>query len=683
MNDTYAAILVIQIAGAISLIALIWYSCRFAARRETYWFQGLMVAALGWSVCYGLELGLGGLEWKTALLELRFLFVPFMGVIGFGLAMEICGRGAWLTRRRISLLLIIPLISAFLALAIPYTGLVKVIAGMDSSGAFPVLMVTNGPWFYVMNFNNVGLILAGCFLIALKVRTSRQLYRNQAALLIMAFVIPIIADLLFQMGITPVKGYNPVSTVFVFTNLMLAWSIYQYGMLKLKPFARQQVIDSMLDIMIVEDSTGHIADVNRAALAFKGIDERQLIGAETITVFPELRLEGDARTGMLIAPLTMNHGAQVQHFDCHRIPLEEGKIGGTLYLLHDVTSRVHAEELLRESDRVSRELMEAAPFPVVIIDLATGRATYVNKWAEEQFLVSRERLSEYAVSEFYVSAGDRAELNQDIKKDGAVVDMEMRMRRTDGREFWALISARNIEYERRSCLFVAFKDITERKMAAQSLTLVNEKLKLMSSITRHDLTNNIMGMLGYIDLARKESDAVRREVQLRKARDLGAQAQGLLRFTREYEEIGAEAPQWQVISDVIENAKGQLELGAVDLEIHTEGLIVYADVMLVKVFYNLMENSLRHGGALTQVSIDSTLRPEGLSIIYRDDGKGILEDEKTRVFEKGFGSNTGMGLFLTRQVLSITNMTIKENGIPGEGVRFEILVPPESYNIRS
>ncbi|MEI6795644.1 MAG: histidine kinase N-terminal 7TM domain-containing protein [Methanomassiliicoccales archaeon] len=683
MSDIYPAILTIQIAGALSLIALIWYSLRFTARRETYWFQWLMVAALGWSICYGLELAVGGLEWKTAMLELRFLFVPFMGFMGFGLAMEICGRGAWLTRRRISLLLVIPLISTILALAMPYTGLVKVIGGMDTSGAFPMLIVTNGPWFYVMNFNNVGLILAGCFLIALKVRTSRRLYRNQAALLILAFVIPIIADFLFQMGITPVKGYNPVSTVFVFTNLMLAWSIYKYSMLKLKPFARQQVIDSMLDIMIVEDSTGHIADVNGAALAFKGMGEQQLIGAATTTVFPELRLEGEIRTGMLIAPLTMNHGAQVQHFDCHRIPLEEGERGGTLYLLHDVTSRVHAEELLRESDRVSRELMEAAPFPVVIVDLASGGANYFNKWAEEQFLVSMERLSEYAVSDFYVNVEDRARLYQDIKKNGAVVDMEVLMRRTDGHEFWALISARNIEYERRPCLFAAFKDITERRMAAQSLTRNNEKLKLMSSITRHDLTNNIMGMMGYIDLARRESDAGRRETQLRKARDMGTQAQGLLRFTRDYEEVGAEAPQWQVISDVIANAKGQLELGAVDLEIHTEGLMVCADVMLVKVFYNLMENSLRHGGDVTRISVISTRGPEGLIITYSDNGKGIREDEKTRIFERGFGSNTGMGLFLTRQVLSITNMTIKENGILGEGARFEILVPAGSYNIRS
>ncbi|HNQ30521.1 MAG TPA: sensor histidine kinase, partial [Methanolinea sp.] len=44
-------------------------------------------------------------------------------------------------------------------------------------------------------------------------------------------------------------------------------------------------------------------------------------------------------------------------------------------------------------------------------------------------------------------------------------------------------------------------------------------------------------------------------------------------------------------------------------------------------------------------------------------------------FEKGYGKGTGLGLFLSREILSITGMTIRETGIPGEGARFEIVVP--------
>jgi signal transduction histidine kinase len=46
-----------------------------------------------------------------------------------------------------------------------------------------------------------------------------------------------------------------------------------------------------------------------------------------------------------------------------------------------------------------------------------------------------------------------------------------------------------------------------------------------------------------------------------------------------------------------------------------------------------------------------------------------------RIFEQGFGKNTGLGLFLSREILAITGITITENGVPGKGARFEITVP--------
>jgi signal transduction histidine kinase len=62
-----------------------------------------------------------------------------------------------------------------------------------------------------------------------------------------------------------------------------------------------------------------------------------------------------------------------------------------------------------------------------------------------------------------------------------------------------------------------------------------------------------------------------------------------------------------------------------------------------------------------------------------DDGPGIPEENKERIFEKGFGNNTGLGLFLTREILGITGITIRETGEPGTGARFELTVPPGSY----
>jgi signal transduction histidine kinase len=58
-----------------------------------------------------------------------------------------------------------------------------------------------------------------------------------------------------------------------------------------------------------------------------------------------------------------------------------------------------------------------------------------------------------------------------------------------------------------------------------------------------------------------------------------------------------------------------------------------------------------------------------------DDGVGITGKDKKRLFTKGFGKHTGLGLFLSREILAITGITISENSIPGKGARFEMSVP--------
>ena len=70
---------------------------------------------------------------------------------------------------------------------------------------------------------------------------------------------------------------------------------------------------------------------------------------------------------------------------------------------------------------------------------------------------------------------------------------------------------------------------------------------------------------------------------------------------------------------------------------------------------------------------------ENLIIIFEDNGTGIPDEEKELIFERGFGKNTGLGLFLAREILSITGMTIRENGVYRKGARFEIQVKEGNY----
>ena len=106
---------------------------------------------------------------------------------------------------------------------------------------------------------------------------------------------------------------------------------------------------------------------------------------------------------------------------------------------------------------------------------------------------------------------------------------------------------------------------------------------------------------------------------------------------------------------------------------------VYADPFLEKVFYNRYDNAMRHGEHVTEIAIGYTPAPDGngVTITVQDNGAGVSPDMKGRIFRRGVGKNTGLGLFLTLEILTLTNITVDETGKPGRGAGFEIRVPRE------
>jgi len=109
---------------------------------------------------------------------------------------------------------------------------------------------------------------------------------------------------------------------------------------------------------------------------------------------------------------------------------------------------------------------------------------------------------------------------------------------------------------------------------------------------------------------------------------------------------------------------------------------VYADPLFEKVFYNLFENAVRYAGPAPAVRVHCSCREESLVISVEDDGPGIPAGEKERIFLQGFGKNTGLGLFLVREILAMTGIVVRETGEAGQGARFEMLVSGGHWRFR-
>ena len=257
-------------------------------------------------------------------------------------------------------------------------------------------------------------------------------------------------------------------------------------------------------------------------------------------------------------------------------------------------------------------------------------------------------------------------------------EREFRIIDVDGTKKWILgTSSPSPEQDDGSVIWTGtFTDVTERKKSEEVLRQMNRQLNLMTSITRHDCLNKIGAALGYLELAsRRESDSSVNILLSKAASSVGA-IRSELELTRDLQDLSGQDPAWQGLEEVLGNSSSA---HPVEISGGCRGLQLYANPMLPKVFQNLIDNSVRHGGHVRTIRLECNLADGCLNLIYLDDGIGIPVEDKERIFLRGYGRNTGLGLFLIREILNMTGISIFENGTAGEGARFELRVPLGDY----
>lgn len=223
------------------------------------------------------------------------------------------------------------------------------------------------------------------------------------------------------------------------------------------------------------------------------------------------------------------------------------------------------------------------------------------------------------------------------------------------------------------------EELRNRRTAEDSLRTANQKLSLLTSITRHDMLNQISVVASGLDILQDDIPQQNQDIRvLSMIKTAISNIQTQIEFTRIYEQMGVEAPVWHSLSDLI--AKSRREIRPSFSVTDTTGTIeILADPLFNRVIFNLIENAMRHGDGISMVEFSFSVSDGEGVLLISDDGNGVAESEKERIFERGFGKNTGLGLFLTREILSLTGMEIHEIGEEGKGAVFEIRIPPGNW----
>lgn len=347
--------------------------------------------------------------------------------------------------------------------------------------------------------------------------------------------------------------------------------------------------------------------------------------------------------------------------------------------IHQVIEKRRVEERASgEKNELLAEILRTLPAGVGI--LKGKNITHASEHLCEMTGYTREELETTDIHIFWPDADTclqpTAEGNT-CTISGAALPVEARWERKDGATLRVLLSHGPLypAHPERGTIICLF-NVTMHMMADDALRMANKKLNLLSSITRHDILNKISIIDSNIIFIQKRNPPKEIDTFLLKIGTTTRAVQTQIEFSRVYQDLGSTDSRWQKIDSVLPR---RMVPEGVQFETTCGEVEVFADPMLQKVFFNLFDNSLRHGGHVRQLRVTCREEEGGLKILWEDDGIGIPLEEKERVFERGYGKNTGLGLFLVREILGITGITIVETGTPGKGAIFDMRVPRGVY----
>jgi signal transduction histidine kinase len=212
-----------------------------------------------------------------------------------------------------------------------------------------------------------------------------------------------------------------------------------------------------------------------------------------------------------------------------------------------------------------------------------------------------------------------------------------------------------------------------------SVAFLQNKLQIVGSVTRHDVLNQLTAIVGYNELLGMMVEDEKLKSFLEKEKLAINKIRRQFQFAKDYQNIAVEPPRWQNIRNLVNRVLEDFDTKKVRITVDTGATSVLADPLFDRVFHHIFENALLHGEKTTEIRVSLQETGTGGLLVIENNGAGIPEAEKNRIFERGYGKGTGWGLFLARDILAASGMTITETGDPQKGARFEIVLPPGSF----
>jgi PAS domain S-box-containing protein len=468
------------------------------------------------------------------------------------------------------------------------------------------------------------------------------------------------------------------------------------------------IFENCSEAIVITDDSWKLCYVNQAALKIFGCTKENL-GASFFEqcmqnflssfhkkvddVMDKLRVERTEpfTTETLEVPFLRADGKK-RHVEVSMSPFRQDERWNVVSFIRDVTERKEHEIMLLESRQKFMALFSENPEAVAFCD-EDFLMVDVNPRFSSLFGYCSDEVAGRDIINLIVpeKLKEEAKLIRKQLLGGHLECSTVRERKDGSRVNVALSGAPVVVNDEVIGYVVVYKNITDIVFANDELSrmfeelnsmlnktsMLNEKLSVTGSLTRHDVRNKLAAITGYTYIAKKRSaDNVEVKEYLTRIEEVVKNVVRILDFAKTYEMLGNQERAPVNVGDMVNDAASLFaDLKGVTILNECKAFEVLADSLLMELFHNLIDNSLKYGEKITQIKVYTQQRGDCIELIYEDNGIGIDPEMRSGLFQKGFGKGTGYGLYLMKRICEIYGWTITENGEPGKGARFTIKMP--------
>jgi PAS domain S-box-containing protein len=370
---------------------------------------------------------------------------------------------------------------------------------------------------------------------------------------------------------------------------------------------------------------------------------------------------------------------------------DTGKVMAVAGIVRDITESKKAEE----ANKFQADLLNQVGQAVIMVD-NNRIIRFWNKASEKLYGWQEEQALGHQITEILgnppgeeaekvsskLMAGESWSTEAIIKnKEGSVVPVILNRTpifKEDGTFSGAASITTDITLQKRTEADLTFS-LESLSNSLAKIQELNEKLRVVGGLTRHDVRNKLSAVTGYAYILKKkhsdEADVVDGLVKMEQAVE---DSMKIFDFAKMYEQIGAEELTYVNVEEKLKEAAALFSGPIPTIINECHGLTVQADSFLRQLFYNFIDNTRKYGKKTTTIRVYfEDTDQDCLKLIYEDDGVGVPLENKPSLFKEGFstGGSTGFGLFLIKTMMDVYGWTITEEGEPGKGAKFIIRLP--------